>query len=105
MKTIPVPSQNCNHWLQNCNNTRILNPSNSAGLKFKKKYQKHHNQPDLQLLAGEISLSENLLIMASQQSKVCCSQSSGSEVPADRLCLLAGSATAATDDDQPEVVQ
>ncbi|HOI89896.1 MAG TPA: hypothetical protein PLK28_05230 [Candidatus Rifleibacterium sp.] len=36
MKTIPVPSQNCNHWLQNCNNTRILNPSNSMDLENRK---------------------------------------------------------------------
>lgn len=104
MKTIPEPIQNCNHRLQNCHDPQILSPSNSTGLKFKK-YEKHHNHMHLQPLAGEFSLSENLLIMASQQSKVCCNQSSGSEVPADRLRLWAGSASATTDDDQPEVAQ
>lgn len=103
MKTIPEPIQNCNHRLQNCHDTQILTPSNSTGLKFKKKYQKHHNQLNLQLLAGEISLSENLLIMASQKPKTCCNQLPSPEVIAERLCLLAGSATASTDDDQPEV--
>ena len=102
MNTIPEPIQNCNHRLQNCHNTQILNPSNSTGLKFKK-YEKHHNQLNLQLLAGEISLSENLLIMASQQSKVCCGQLPSPEAIAERLRLWAGSASATTDDDQPEV--
>ena len=32
MKTIPEPIQNCHHRLQNCNDTRILNPSNSTDL-------------------------------------------------------------------------
>jgi len=32
MKTIPEPIQNCNHRLQNCNDPRNLNPSNSTDL-------------------------------------------------------------------------
>lgn len=30
MNTIPEPIQNCNHRLQNCHDTQILNPSNST---------------------------------------------------------------------------
>lgn len=97
MKTIPEP-------IQNWNNTRILNPSNLTGLKFEKKYEKHHNQPNLQQLAGAFILSENLLIVASQQSKVYCNQLPSPEAIAERLRLLTSSATAFTDDDQPEVV-
>lgn len=90
MKTIPEPIQNCNHRLQNCNDPRNLNPSNSTGL-------------NLQPLAGEFNLSENLLIMASQQSKVCCNHLPSPESIDERLRLWAGSASATIGDDQPEV--
>jgi hypothetical protein len=59
----------------------------------------------LKPLIGEIGRAKNLRFISPQPPEACLDQLPGPEAIADRPSLWAGSASTATDDDRPEVVQ
>lgn len=103
MKTIPDPTQNCNHRLQShlaCNygeSDKVKTPLNF------RKYKNNQNQPDLQPSVGEFNAAKSSLIESAQLLEFHQNKLFGSEATARRLRLWTGSNNATTNDDQPEV--